>query len=410
MRAAPPRRLLPVWLALAVVGLGAAPATAADFASQLTARADTRVRSPLPGDRGTGTTLDLELLPGGTVGLGWDKTQLGVSYTPSILLREPQLAGPVLLLHRGRVGLSQAWRRVTLAVGEEVSVGDLDVGSLRQPEGGMPGGVGEVQTIGVTKYVRSATLASLDVSPARRLGWSSSLGYQVSGGTEPSAVLPLQHGPTFSSELAFELTRLDKLSVRLQVTGARFSTQQEQLVGQLLGGWARQLSRRVSLTAAAGLAVTRELVPEGAGVGEPGEYFELLPAGNVSVAASVPVPHQTLTLNATARLYPFADRFTGAVYERLELSHSGEWRPWRGLSLTEAAGLAWAVPVGLAEQAGDQLYYGEVGAAWSGLPWLKIGATGRLLWAEQPRLMVPGQLQWVVTLSVALLHQNVAAW
>lgn len=402
------RRVAP-WAWLAAAALSSA-AGAADVAYQLTAREDTRVRSPLPGDRGTGTTLDVELLPGGTLGLGWDKTQLALSYTPSILLREPQAGGRVLPLHRGRVGVSRAWRRVTASLGEEFSVGDLDVGSLRQPEGGTPGGVGEVQTLGATKYVRSATLLSLDVALARRLGLSSALGYQVSGGTEAAAPLPLQHGPTLNSTLSYEATRRDKLSLRLQLTGARFATQQEQLISQLLGGWARQLTKFLSFTLLGGVAITRELIPEGAGLGEPGEYFELLPVGNVAFAAAIPVPHQSLTFNATARLYPFADRFTGAVYERLELAQSGEWRPARGVSVTEASGLAWAVPLGLSEQAGDRLYYGEVDASWAGVPWLKIGATGRLLWAEQPRLMTPGQLQWVVTLSVAVLQQNVAAW
>lgn len=395
---------------LLAMGLAAASAHAADLTYLLTLREDTRVRSPLPGDLGQGTTADVELLPGGTLGLAWEKTALALSYTPSILLREPQLGGRVLPLHRGRVGLTQAWRGATLAVSEDFSVGDLDVGSLRQPEGGTPGGVAEVQTLGATKYVRSATLATLDTPLARRLGLSLSAGYQVSGGTDVAAAMPLQHGPSFSAQLGHEWTRRDKLTARLQVTGASFSTKQEQLISQLLGGYVRQLSRFASVNALAGLAVTRELIPEGAGLGEPGEYFEILPVGSVSLATSVPVPHQYLALNGTVRLFPFSDRFTGAVYERLELAQSTEWRPVKGLSLTEAAGLAWAVPVGLAVQAGDKLYYGELGAAWTSVRWLKLAATGRLLWAEQPRLMTPGQLQWVVTLSVALLQQNATAW
>ena len=189
-----------------------------------------------------------------------------------------------------------------------------------------------------------------------------------------------------------------------------FATGQRQMVALATESYERQVTVGLLASIGAGVALSREhIVPLPQGP-IPGDYMEILPVAVASVTWRNRVMHSPMLFNVTARLGPFADRYTALVYERVEGQLSAEWRfekPWVWLA---NAGFAYAVPVGFAQQQGDRLYYGESGVRWLPFTWLQLGALGRVVWSEQPRLNTPGQLQWLLTLSATVRHERSFAW
>lgn len=386
-------------------------ALAADVTWDVSARADLRVRTPLPGDLGTGLTFDLELAPAGGLLIAGDERAFALRYTPSFIWREPQAGGALLPMQRAQLGFTQRWRRATLLLQQEGAWGLSDVGSLRTPDLGSTGSgtptvpVGEVQTLGGTPYLRSNSGAALDVTLTRQVSAGLFAGYAVSGSPDATSALPLQHGPTASGRVRVQLTRADALTTGAQFLSASFSTGQQQLVAQLTETWEHVVSRQVSLNAMAGLAVTRELIPEGA-VGA-GSFLDVLPVA--SVGASWQPPQRALTVSGSVRMAPFADRFTAFVYERLEARGQLDWRLSREWAVMGGLTSAWAVPLGTAEQAGDALASGDASVNWSVYRWLVLQASMRVVWTSQPRLDAQ-QVQGVATLSVLVREQDSFAW
>lgn len=391
-------------LALSFVALGA---QAADVDYAVAARTDVRTRSPLPGDRGSIITGDVELLPDLLLGLRSRTSGISLQYNPSLLLREPQTLGPVTFLHRGRLTASTRGAHAGVSFVQEGAWGMADVGALRQPEGSTPGTLPDLQTVGTLPYVRSATALVVDASPVARVNFGVSAGYNLSGNPEGNSALPLQWGPAASARLRLAATRVDGFTTSLQGSAAWFSTGAEQLITTLTETWERQFSRTFSTTLGAGAAFTREVVVAVQGGPIPGEYFEVLP---VVVATASWREDTQLMLGLNVRMAPFADRFTGLVYERVEARAQAEWRAARPVTVIGAAGLAYAVPLGQVQQAGDQLYFGEGSMVWGPAPWFSLGLSARVLWTEQPRLMTPGQLQWVGTISATVRERDSTAW
>lgn len=401
------------WLALLLAATLAPPALAAEANYLVSARADVRTRSPIPGESTAPITGDLELLPAALVNLRWKLTTLTLQYNPSVLMRQPHLLGPVTVLNRGRVQLVNRWERHTLSLLQEGAAGISDIGSLRMPEGALAGAVTEVQTAGLTPYVRSASYASFDGSPVERVGYSVTAGYLISGSPNAPLTMPLQWGPVAQARFRAGIGRLDSLTTSAQGWAAWFVVGHQQYVAWLTETWERQLGRTVTGSLGAGAAVTKEHIAEVPGLLNPpipGDYLEVLPVTSVAVNWRQPLRGAMVQANATVRMAPFADRFTGAVYERLEARAQGEWRPEHTVTVTGAGGVAYAVPIGRATQAGDRVIFAEGGVVWLLEEWLGLGFLGRALWVEMPRLGTPGMLQWVATFSVTVQDRNTTAW
>ena len=414
-------------LVLACVAL---PAFAIDVRYLLSVRTDVRTRTPLPGDAPASVVGDFELLPRAELTLG-ERTQFALQYAPSLLLRDAYSSGRPLALHRGRLALSNRWQRATLLLSQDGAYGDADVGALRPAEEGQPTSVPGVQTVGVVKYLRSATLLSLEARPTDRFTLGMTGGFSVTGSTEQPApgqraLLPLQYGPSGSVRARLGITRTDGLTTTAQVTAARFVTGQEQFVAQVLESWDRQVSRTLVLTVGAGAAITRERVvasPDFAAI-IPGEYVEFLPVGQASLTWREELAGRPLRLDTSLRVAPFADRFTGLVYERVEARALSEWRFAREWIATASVGGAVAVPVGLSlvrpppmdgtsaasAQDGDRLLFSEGTVTWTAQPWLLLQASARVLWTQQPRTGVPGLVQAAGTVSVTVRDQDSLAW
>jgi len=407
------RATLQVVLCLAL-SLGVSTrAFGADVHTILTGRVETRVRSPLPGDRGSILTTDLELLPDAQVTLAWGNTRIGFQYNPSLLLREPQLLGRVYLLHRGRAAFTQRFGRASLLVQQEASAGETDVSALIPTDGTPINNASGVQTSGAIPYRRLASMAMLDANPNDRTSFTLSGGYIISGSPLVNYSLPLQWGPVASASFRGKLLPRNALITSAQFMSSTFATGQTQLIAALTESYERQFSREVTVSIGGGAALTREHIvalPPIAGPSPiPGDYQEILPVALATVAWRSRAAHSPMVFNGSARLGPFADRFTGYVYERVETQLGAEWRFERPWTWVGSAGFAYAVPIGLAQQVGDSLYYAESGVRWSVFNWLQLGALGRVVYSQQPRLGA-GQFQWLLTLSATVRHERSMAW
>lgn len=388
------------------------PALAVEVRTLESVRLNVRVRTPLPGDRSRNWfTGDLEVLPVLQAALWWSRTQLTLRLNPSLLLREPHLRGPLYPLAAGQVQLTTRGDRWDLTVLQSGAWGTQDVGTLRNPDGSLPTGVPEVQTLGAVPYLRSGTSVLLNDAPTARTAFSLAAGYLVQGNPDPTnTTLPLQYGPTGQARFRYRLTRPDWLSTTAQVSQSTFATGQLQFISMLTQSWDRSWSTTVSSSLGAGVALTKERIVAIPGGALPGDYQELLPVVFGYVGTRQHLAQQALTFGVSGRMAPFPDRFTGAVYERLEGSAQVQWLPERTLTIAPNAGFAWAVPVGRAVQAGDRLFFVEGTVTWWALPWLGLAAYSRLALVSQPRLGIDNQLQWVATLSVVLQDQRSFTW
>lgn len=385
----------------------ASPALALDVQYLVAVRSDLRTRTALPGDLSTTVTGDLEWAPRAELTLGGDNSTFFAQYAPTLIWREPQLGGRFVPLHRARLAFGHRWQRVTLALSQDGAYGVADIGSLRDPD--VATSVAEVQTVGTVPYVRSATLLALDTRPTDRFSLSFLGGFNLSGSTELSDVLPLQWGPTGAVRGRLGFTRTDGLTTTAQVNQATFVTGAEQFIALLTETWDRQLSRTVLFTLGAGAALTREVVVDPL-QGIPGTFLETLPVGTASLGWTDTLKGHPLRVDSSLRVAPFADRFTGNVYERAEVRVQGEWRPDRLWLVRVSTGGALALPLGAAQQAGDRLVFGEGTVTWTLKTWLLLQASARVLWTEQPRTGTPGQVQAVGTVSVTVQDQDSLAW
>ncbi|MBK7857913.1 MAG: hypothetical protein IPJ65_04655 [Archangiaceae bacterium] len=390
--------------------LAASRALAVDAQYDLAGRVDVRIRSATAGDVGKYVTGDLELLPSAGLMLASTTTSFAALYNPSILFREPQTLGPVAVLHRLRLGLTQRWHRTTFTLTEDAAYGESDVTALRSPEGAQPGQVGDYYTVGVVPYVRTATTLLLERQLTRRSSFLLTAGYNVSGSPQNTVALPLQWGPYGSARLSLRATHHDVLSTVAQVTQATFTTGQEQLIAQLYEVWDAALTRQTSGSITLGAAYTREKIVAMVNGPPPGTYSELLPVAGLSLSMHTRQSELPVDFTASVRLSPFADRFTGAVYERLEGRVQADVRPNRKVALMAATGSAVAVALGRNDPAGDKLVFVESSVSWVPHSWITVAVLGRMLWVDQPRVGIRGQVQGLAICSVTVREQDSAGW
>ena len=349
-------------------------AAAADADYAVSMRTELRVRSSYPDDRWSPVAADVAMLPDLMGDLRWTSTRISLQYNPSLLLRDRVEASPFILLNRGRFTLVSTVGHTILTFSEEAAYGDADVSVLGQTDA-----TGSTATLLVATlpYRRSSTTASVDSQLSDRVGVTFLASYLVSG-SPGNDQLPLQWGPSATARARLTLDRLDSLTTTVTGSAARFAPLsgrvrgQELYLGQVTETWDRQLSRTLSASLGGGVALTREYIPprvdaEGTivapAIGDPipGEYAEVLPVVTAGLSWREEA-HTLLTL--TARMAPFADRFTGLVYERVEARAQAELRPLRPLTATAAAWAAIGVPLGQDQQSGDQVYAAEATVSW----------------------------------------------
>ncbi|MBM4780883.1 MAG: hypothetical protein GQE15_24565 [Archangiaceae bacterium] len=385
-----------------VASLLASTAFAGVARYDVSASALVTTRAPLPGDVAVGATTDLQLDPALSGSLAWSSSLLTLRYAPQLIIREPQLAPRLLPLHHAILTFTRRFERASLMLSEDASYGVADVGSLRLPDGSRPGGVFEVQTLGSTPYVRSASFFALDGQPGARVRLALSGGYLLSGDPTGGARLPLQQGPTGTGSMRFVLDRRLGLSTTAQATHAWFNTGAEQSIVLVTESLDWRASRSMTVTVGAGAAWTRERIVEVVGGPPPGLFTEVLPVALASLSSPIDVLGLPVQLDLGVRMAPFADRFTGLVYERVEARGSVSSRLTRTLTLTSAIGSGYAIALGRAQQAGDSATFGEAALSWNTTRWLSLVGTGRAVYTEQPRFMMPGQLLWSLSIAAVV--------
>lgn len=385
-------------------------ARAAVVGYDVSATATVATRSPLPGDVALGVTTDLQLDPVAEGSLRGTQTFLTLRYAPQLIIREPQAAARVLPLHHGVLTLAHRFTRASLLVSQDFSYGVADIGSLRLPAGAMPTGVFDVQTLGPVPYLRSASYVVVDGRPNDFISMYLSAGYLVSGDPTGGLDLPLQNGPLATGSVTLLLDRRFHLITSAQATHAWFNTGAEQSIFLATESAEWRASRATLLTVGAGVAYTRERVVPLVGGPPPGLFFETLPVVLASAASLVEVKGIPIQLLFGARLSPFADRFTGLVYERLEGRGSANARVTRELTAGVSAGTGYAIDVGRSPQAGDSATFAEASLRWDATRWFALIGTGRFVYTEQPRTMTPGQLLWAFTLAAVVRDRDTTSW
>ncbi len=399
--------------ALLLAALAPRPAAAVEVNTRQSVQTGIRIRTPLPGDASRNWfTGDLEVLPVLQGALRWHRTLLSLRLNPSLMVREPHLQQrQVFALAAGQLSLTTRGDRWDLQLEQEGSWGVQDVGTLRNPDGSLPTGVPEVQTLGAVPFLRSATSVTLNGTPAPRFGYGLMAGYLVQGSPDPTNVtMPLQWGPNGLGRVRWQPAHPDWVTTALTASQRTFSTGQQQFISMLTGAWDRSWSTRVNSSLGAGVALTRETIIEVPGGPLPGDYLEVLPVVFASVGTREHINQQVLSFQLAARLAPFADRFTGGVYERAEADAQLTWQPERTLTLRPNIGFAYAVPVGRATQAGDRVFFAEGTVTWWAQPWLGLVAYSRVALVSQPRLGIVDQVQWLGTLSVMVQNEQSFVW
>lgn len=393
-----------------VVLVTSSPSRAAVVGYEVSAQTLLTTRSPLPGDTATLLTTDVQLDPAAQGGLTWSSASLMLRYAPQLIIREPQLAPRVLPLHQASLTFQKRFERAALSLRQEGAYGVADIGSLRLPAGAQPTGVYEVQTLGAVTYLRSASALSFDWRPTERLSFSLSGAYLASGDPSGGLQLPLQHGPVGLASMRIVATRRVRLLTNAQATHASFVTGAEQSIMLFTQGLEWQVARSTVLTVLAGAAVTRERVVEMPQGPPPGFHLEVLPAGQVLLSTAPELRGVPVQLTADVHVLPFADRFTGLVYERLEGRVGSSVRPTGKLTVLASVGVGYAIPLGRAPQAGDTAVFAEASGTYALFPWLSLLGTGRAVYTSQPRLGGDPQTLWAVTLGASVRDQDSASW
>ena len=394
----------------AVLALAPSRARAGEADYTVSLQTQLRARSSLPGDEGTGPTLDFELLPVAAGRLGGSGFLFDLSYRPSLVFRDLPGKGPFLPLHR--VGAGLQWQRVWTLVQlrGEGAKGLVDLGPLLNNDGSLgPVVVPASTTLGLVNYERLMGSLSLQQGLSAHVTLLAEGSYEVSGSTD-NVQLPLQWGPRAVLQVRVEATRVDTLTTAVLGYHADFNTGQSQTVVEATQKWARRLSRQLLGEARAGIAVVKqEVLPQTAGEALL-STLAVEPVASLSLTSNVPLRFSTLELRARVGLEPFSDRFTATVYERLDSTVGAAWVLRKDVAFGLAVSAARSFPPASGATPPDFYVAGETSVAWTLQPWLVLGATLR---ASHTELLSPGSTpinQWLTSLSVTVRNHESTSW
>ncbi len=392
-------------LLVLLLGMGA-PASDAQFLLQL--ESQTRVRSSLPGDVGTGATDDIELLPVFATRVQLSPFAFDLAYRPTFVFRDLAGQGPLVALHRADAAIQWQHQGTLVRASTDVAKGKVDLGPLLALDGAPPGSIAPGTTIGLVDYVRSSTSLSVGQRVAPHLLFRIEGTYQVSGSTQTTG-LPLQWGPAGVLQAVWELTPVDQFVTTASAQHADFATLQRQTLVEATQRWKHELTAVLSVEAVGGIAVVQQYAPDLLAV--PAHTgLDVLPVLGVTALQTLQVRSSVLGLHGHVGLAPFADRFTATVYERLETTVGVSWVLRSTLTMSVAASLARSFPRAGTGITPDLLVGGETATVWAVQPWLSLGAAVRAVHVEA---LVPGnfaQNQWLASVSLTLHDLEHTAW
>jgi hypothetical protein len=327
-----------------VVALVAAALLASPIYATLGARAD--------GSAGSDPTTRAVVRNGNlaaSLGLSGTLEQVLISgtYSPTLRLTDRSGAGAGLfqalqLSGSGRSG------RLTLTGSAGGTIGQQDFSPLAESPVSAPGAalLPPINRLPRTRFV-SVGSASGQLGAgyffSSRLEAGMSAGIATTGGLDAGAqaVLPRQRSATLATTGRWQVDRLDALSGSIVSSVA--STGQPRTAGQertfTIGGqlaWARRFSPTTSGTLGVGAAFIHST---GRGLNQ----NSALPTVSVSLAHTVPLRAQSLSMSLTAAIQPLIDPLTGAGYFQATAAGAVTYSPNSWLSLTGAGSGARAI-------------------------------------------------------------------
>jgi len=308
----------------------------------------TRDLSPPPGPPVPGTTTEVIVHPRVSLAVTSSDLDLHGTYEPRFRSQDVATQSRVLVLHTGEAGgrarIAPAWTLSLTATGARGTT-DLISEATRTPD--------QAQTITTTRlleYVAGRADLRLEGALDPRTTWTLVAGGYIEGGADPAsrALLPLGRGFRAETFLDRDATRLDRLSLRLSATGARFSDDTTSGIAGLMATWRRTLGPTLESWLGAGALITAEQLA-GASL-----HYRAYPAAEAGL--SHPDARLHLTERIAAVLGAIVDRASGDVIQQLDLGATASWTPRPQWALTgRAAGALGRQPAGLSRRGGFDL-------------------------------------------------------
>ncbi len=327
----------------------------------------TEVRGRTPGNEG-----DLQLNPALSLIAPLGPISLLASYTPRILVFEPQARNTVSLLHRVRLlGEQKSRRGNRVFLDEQIAYGENSFSWLVvAAEGGQPL-FDRLTQVPPLRYFSESTALGIDQALSRSLRVSATATYAVSGGADAEArsIVPLQHGPRLALNLAWAIGTRDAFLAGVAASLAYFSTGQRSYIADASAGWRHQLSSQTEVDVLLGAGAGRQL-----GVDESVRVYPFVGAG--LRRQSLPTSRHHLAASLRVGLAPAIDPLNGSVYPRAESFATLEYSPVSRLMLAASGGAAAALSGSVS---GQRLGFGALSASYELNPHFSLTAGVRFI-------------------------------
>lgn len=366
------------------------------------ARTEARARSYYPGDFSSFfAAADSELSVAARLSHAFERARLELSYSPTVLFREPYAGNRPELLQIARAGGTFTLSPFSqLSASQYASYGYQDFSTLALQSDPTVFLVEPLPPIIAAQAVSLVSQVSLDgeLSSLTRAGLV--LGYLVSGGVDERSqlVLPLQRGPTARLSLATRLSALDLLNPDARVAHADFSNGQQASLGELLLRYVRRLSLLTDLEPSVGASAIR--LKRRGEADAPTVWY---PSGGVRVVHRPPARTRRWELRGIARTEPFIDRFAGTVYQRAEATFELTWSNELRIRVEGRGGAAVVLS---GEQRGDLSGALEGRAAYALDRLWTVDVSLQNGWTQQPRLSNLVLHQWALTVGIGLSERG----
>ena len=276
-----------------------------------------------------------------------ERVLISGTYSPTLRFTD-QSGAATGLFNALQLSASGRSGRLTLTGGAGGTVGQQDFSPLAQSPVGAPGTASPppINRLPGTRFVSvgsaSAQLgAGYIFSSLLQAGASAGIATTGGVGAEAEALLPRQRSATLATSGRWQADPLDALSGSISssvtTTGTPGATSEERAV--TIGGqvtWARRFSPTSSGTVGVGAAATRNS-------GSRLNQTSALPTVSVSLAHTVPLRAQALSLSLSAATQPLVDPLTGAGYFQANASGALAYAPLSWLSLAGGVSGARAV-------------------------------------------------------------------
>jgi hypothetical protein len=391
-----------------LAALVAAPALAVELDVTASARSDARARSFLPGDRGDGATMDAEVVPRLSAVLSGTTARFEVWYSPSLVFRDLPGNNQLVPLHRGRAALGFGIGQARVSLTQDIDWGVSDIGPLTTIEAA-PGTMAPVvnpHLATLVPYERSASRAAFDGKLATLVTLRLEADYLIAGSRDGTKALPLQRGPGGLAAVGVLLNANDTLLSTLVARSASFSTGQDQQLGWLSETWSRKVSAMTAFEVAGGAGYFRTAVP---GLTRLQVYSAVVPVASAGLTTRWPVANNPLEGRFRVAVGPYADQFTGTVYERLEGQAGVSWTWRHELVLTALGGVGTGAAVTGLPQASDWVVTGQASANWTVTRWLLLGAQASAAKTSFVNTGFPSTL-WLAGVNLTVVDQEHNAW